>query len=81
MIPSHALLMAAVDTLRLVEHRDGYQAYKQAATLLDGLFSKELPSLNDAAARLTRNEMKYCLRMMLRRDARIADISFPCLNS
>ena len=29
-IPSHNLLMAAVDTLRLIEIREGYQACREA---------------------------------------------------
>ena len=70
--PSHALLMAAVEVLNQVEIQDGYQAARQASDLMDALFDRELQQLNAAAERRTRNELKHCLRMLLRRDARLA---------
>jgi hypothetical protein len=78
-IPSHNLLMAAVDTLQLIETRDGYQACRQASELMDALMDRQLSELNDAATRRTRNELKHCLRMLLRRDARLAGVDLPCL--
>ena len=80
-IPSHSLLMAAVDTLQLIEIRDGYQACRQASELMDALMSRQLSELNAAAKRRTRNELKHCLRMLLRRDARLAGIDLPCLSA
>ncbi len=77
--PSHALLMAAVNVLNLIELRDGYQACRDASDLVDALFSRQLPELNAAAERRTRNEMQHCLRMLIRRDARIAGVMLPCL--
>ena len=79
--PSHALLMAAVDTLRLIEIREGCQACRKASDLLDALFDRQLAELNAAATRRTRNEMKHCLRMLLRRDARLAGVDLPCLSA
>lgn len=78
-IPSHDLLMAAVDVLQLIETRDGYQACCKASDLLDSLLDRQLAELNAAAARRTRNELKHCLRMLLRRDARLAGVDLPCL--
>jgi len=78
-IPSHSLLMAAVDLLQLIEIRDGYQAAKQASGLMDALFAQQLDELNAAADRRTRNEMKHCLAMLIRRDARSAGVTLPCL--
>jgi hypothetical protein len=80
MIPSHNLLMAAVDTLQLIENRDGYHACRQASDLMDALFSRQLSELNDAADRMTRNELKHSLRMLIRRDARMAGVDLPCLS-
>jgi len=71
--------MAAVNTLQLIELRDGYQAAKQASNLLDDLLARCLPELNAAAVRLTRVELQHCLRMLLRRDARLAGVNLPCL--
>ena len=79
-IPSHNLLMAAVNTLQLIELRDGYQASRQASDLLENLFLCNLPELNAEASCTTRNEMQHILRMLLRRDARAAGISLPCLS-
>jgi hypothetical protein len=78
-IPSHDLLMAAVDVLQLIEIRDGCQACRKASDLLDSLFDRQLAELNAAATRRTRNELKHCLRMLLRRDARLAGVDLPCL--
>ena len=80
-IPSHPLLMAAVNTLQLIELRDGSDACRQASGLLDELFTRQLPELNAAADRRTRNEMQHCLRMLLRRDARLAGVLLPCLEA
>ena len=80
-IPSHNLLMAAVDTLRLIEIREGYHACRKASDLLDALFDRKLAELNAAATRRTRNEMKHCLWMLLRRDARLAGVDLPCLSA
>ena len=80
-IPSHELLMAAVDTLQLIEIRDGSQACRKASALLDSMFDRQLAELNAAATRRTRNEMKHCLRMLLRRDARAAGVDLPCLSA
>ena len=80
-IPSHNLLMAAADTLRLIEIREGYQACREASDLLDALFDRQLAELNAAATRRTRNELKHCLRMLLRRDARAAGVDLPCLSA
>ena len=80
-IPSHPLLMAAVNTLQLIESRDGYDAGRQASGLLDDLFASRLPELNAAADRRTRSEMQHCLRMLLRRDARLAGVLLPCLEA
>lgn len=71
--------MAAVNVLNLIELRDGHEACRQASDLMDALFSRQLGGLNDTADRLTRNEMQHCLRMLIRRDARMAGLSFPCL--
>lgn len=79
-IPSHALLMAAVNTLQLIELRDGSKAAREASALLDALFSRQLAELNATAERRTRNEMQHCLRMLLRRDARLAGVLLPCLG-
>ena len=70
-IPSHKLLMAAVDVIQAVQIQEGYQAAKQTSDQIDRLFARELQRLNEAAERRTRNEMKHCLRMLLRRDARL----------
>ena len=80
-IPSHNLLMAAADTLRLIEIREGYQACREASDLLDALFDRQLAELNATATRRTRNELKHCLRMLLRRDARAAGVDLPCLSA
>ena len=80
-IPSHNLLMAAADTLRLIEIREGYQACREASDLLDALLDRQLAELNAAATRRTRNELKHCLRMLLRRDARLAGVDLPCLSA
>ena len=79
--PSHPLLMAAVNTLQLIELRDGYDACRQASSLLDELFTRQLLELNAAADRRTRSEMQHCLRMLLRRDARLAGVLLPCLEA
>ena len=75
MIPSHSLLMAAVDFLGAIELHHGYKACKQASHLLDAMFSRpsELVQLNATAGRLSRNEMKHSLAMMVRRDARLSN--------
>ena len=80
-IPSHNLLMAVVDTLQLIEIRDGYQNCRQAAELMDTLMARQLSELNAAATRRTRNELKHCLQMLLRRDARLAGVDLPCLSA
>jgi hypothetical protein len=80
-IPSHELLMAAANTVQLIELRDGYQAARQASKLLDQLFARQLAELNAAASRRTRNEMQHCLRMLIRRDARAAGVLLPCLGA
>ena len=73
--------MAAVDTLQLIEIRDGSQACRKASSLLDALLDRQLAELNAAATRRTRNEMKHCLRMLLRREARSAGVDLPCLSA
>jgi hypothetical protein len=73
--------MAAVNTLQLIEIRDGYSACRQASSLLDELFTRQLLELNAAAERRTRNEMQHCLRMLLRRDARLVGVLLPCLEA
>ena len=75
--PSHRLLMAAVDFLGAVELHHGYRPCRQASELLDSMFNRpnELAQLNASADRLSRNELKHCLAMMVRRDARLADQS------
>ena len=80
-IPSHNLLMAAVNTLQLIELRDGCQSCRQASELLDQLFSRHLLDLNAAAERRTRNEMQHCLRMLLRLNARRSGVLLPCLEA
>ena len=80
-IPSHNLLMAVVDTLKLIEIRDGYQACRQASELMDTLMARQLSELNAAATRRTRNELKHCLQLLLRRDARLAGVDLPCLSA
>jgi hypothetical protein len=76
-IPSHRLLMAAVDFLGAIELRHGYQPCKQASELIDAMFTRpsELVRLNQSADRLSRNEMKHSLAMMVRRDARLSNQS------
>jgi len=75
MLPSHRLLMAAVDFLGAVELHHGYKACKQASALVDAMFDRpnELVQLNATAERLSRNEMKHSLAMMVRRDARLSN--------
>jgi hypothetical protein len=80
-IPSHALVMAAANTLQLIEIRDGYKTARQAHDLLDTLIASNLLELNATAERRTRNEMQHCLRMLLRRDARNAGVLLPCLEA
>ena len=80
-IPSHALLMAATNTLQLIELRDGPQACRIASDLLDKLFARHLVNLNAAAERRTRNEMQHCLRMLLRLNARRSGVLLPCLDA
>lgn len=80
-IPSHNLLMATVETLNLIEIRDGHQACLQASELMDSLINRQLAALNAAASRRTRNELKHCLRMLLRREARTAGVDLPCLSA
>jgi len=82
-IPSHRLLMAAVDALGLIETRDGATVCRQASELLNKMLGhqNELNQLNVSAARLSKNEMKHCLLMLLRRDARLLGILIPCLNT
>jgi len=72
-IPSHRLLMAAVDLLGAIEHQEGYSACRQSSDLLDQMFARpnELEQLNSCADRSTRNVMKGHLRLLLRRDARL----------
>ena len=76
-IPSHKLLMAAVDLLGAIELHHGYKPCRQASELIDSMFSRsnELNQLNQSADRLSRNEMKYCLAMLIRRDARLSNQS------
>ena len=75
--PSHGLLMAAVDFLGAIELHHGYKPCRQASELIDAMFNRpnELKRLNESADRLSRNELKHCLAMMVRRDARLADQS------
>ena len=73
--------MAAANTLQLIEIRDGYKTARQAHDLLDKLIARNLLDLNAAAERRTRNEMQHCLRMLLRRDARNAGVTLPCLEA
>ena len=80
-IPSHSLLMAAVDTLQLIEVRDGYDTARKASDLMDALLTRNLAELNAMAERRTRNEAKHCLCLLLRRDARLAGIDLPCLRA
>ena len=80
-IPSYALIMAAANTLQLIEIRDGYQAARRAHDLLDKLFARHLLDLNAAAERRTRNEMQHCLRMLLRLNARRSGVLLPCLEA
>jgi hypothetical protein len=74
-IPSHRLLMAAVELLNAIEQREGYAASKQASDLLDRMFGRlnELEQLNACAERSSRNQMKGHLRLLLRRDARLVN--------
>ena len=76
-IPSHKLLMATVDLLGAIELHHGYKPCRQASELIDSMFSRpnELDQLNQSADRLSRNEMKHCLAMMVRRDARLSNQS------
>lgn len=80
-IPSHNLLMAATNTLQLIELRDGYRAARQASDLLDKLFARHLLDLNAAAERRTRSEMQHCLRKLLRLNARNSGVLLPCLET
>jgi hypothetical protein len=80
-MPSHNLLMAAVNTLQLIEVRDGYQASRAASDLMDDLIDRELQALNDCSDRRSRNDMQHILRMLLRRDARLAGVDLPCLSA
>ncbi len=79
-IPSHALMMATSCVLQEIELRDGYAAANQASDLLDALSNAQLQELNATAERLSRNEFEHCLRMLLRRDARLAGVSLPSLQ-
>jgi hypothetical protein len=74
-IPSHRLLMAAVDLLGAIEHQEGRAACRQASDLLDQMFARpnELVQLNSCAERSTRNVMKGHLQLLLRRDARLVN--------
>ena len=76
-IPSHKLLMAAVDLLGAIELYHGYKPCRQASELIDSMFSRpnELNQLNQSADRLSRNELKHCLTMLIRRDARLSNHS------
>jgi hypothetical protein len=67
--------MAAVDLLGAVELRHGYKPCRQASDLIDSMFDRpsELKQLNEAADRLSRNEVKHCLAMLIRRDARLVN--------
>jgi hypothetical protein len=69
--------MAAVDLLGAIELRYGYKPCRQASDLIDFMFdrSNELRQLNETADRLSRNELKHCLAMLIRRDARLANQS------
>jgi len=78
--PSHAVLSAAVDVFLEIEIRDGRQAARQACDVFDAFSASTVRGLNRAAGDLSRNELKHCMRMILRRDARLAGITFPCLQ-
>jgi uncharacterized protein with von Willebrand factor type A (vWA) domain len=69
--------MAAVDFLGAIELHHGYKPCRQASELIDAIFNRpnELQRLNESADRLSRNELKHCLAMMVRCDARLADQS------
>lgn len=73
-LPSHKLLMASAEAITLIEVRGGYKAARQASDLLEKLFKTQLAELNETADRRTRNEMKHCLLMLIRRDARLDNI-------
>jgi hypothetical protein len=75
--------MAAVNALGIIETRDGATVCRQASELLNEILrhQNELNQLNASAALLSENEMKHCLLMLLRRDARIVGILIPCLNT
>ena len=75
--PSHRLLMASVDLFGAIELHHGYKLCRQASELIDSMFNcpNELNQLNASADRLSRNELKHCLAMMVRRDARLANQS------
>jgi hypothetical protein len=67
--------MAAVDFLGAIELHHGYRPCRQASELIDSMFNRpnELAQLNESADRLSRNELKHCLAMMIRRDARLSN--------
>jgi hypothetical protein len=67
--------MASVDLLGAIELHHGYRLCRQASELIDAMFNRpnELNQLNESADRLSRNELKHCLAMMVRRDARLAE--------
>jgi hypothetical protein len=75
--------MAAVNALGIIETRDGARVCRQASELLDKMLrhQNQLNQLNASAARLSQNEMKHCLLMLLRRDARLLGVLIPCLNT
>jgi hypothetical protein len=78
--PSHAVLSAAVDVFLEIEIRDGRRVARQAGEVFDAFSASTVDGMNAAAKRLSRNEFKHCLRMILRRDARLAGVTFPCLQ-
>jgi hypothetical protein len=79
--PSHAVLSAAVDVFLEIEIRDGRRVARQAGNIFDAFSAGTVGGMNAAAMRISRNELKHCIRMTLRRDARLAGVTFPCLQS
>ena len=74
-LPSHNLVMASADAITLIEVLGGYGAARQASGLLEKLFETQLAELNETADRRTRNELKWCLLMLIRRDARLGGLN------
>ena len=66
-IPSHSLVMAAAELVGRFEIRDGYAKARLVSAELDELMAdvKQLESLNAAAGRMTRNEMKDALAFLV----------------